>query len=240
MAIKGKGRTRGRRTAAPPRRQLVVRKPPIWRRAWALSIIALVLVGGVVAGILVAVGNRSERARTERETVAVQRFLDRVRSEFPAQVQNVPPDLVVIFPSVSQDLPRIGKEVTPAEARRQSKEVVEAAGASADGIEGIQVDRVIPEEFSALRSTFRDAQFLLVQAFRTYQRIGGLMDTIADLSGSERRALVDQAQQLTSQAGALFDKGYAKIVRVANRLRISTAVTPQPSPTPEPSPSPST
>jgi hypothetical protein len=243
MAIKGKGRTRGRKVvAAPPRRQLVVRKPPIWRRPWVLAIVGLIVLGGILAAILTAVGNRAEEARTERETLAVQRFLDRVRDEFPDEAQNVPPDLVVIFPSVSQDLPQIGKELSVGETRRKGREVAEAAAVAAEGIQAIPVDEVIPAEFAGHRATFGDAQFLMTQAFRIYERIGTLMQTAADASGSERKDLVEQAQELTTQAGALFDRGYAKIVRIANRLRISTAVTPRPSPTPSPtgaSPSPS-
>lgn len=243
MAIKGKGRTRGRRTvAAPPRRQIVVRKPPIWRRPWALVLVAILVLGGILAGILVALGNSAERARTERETLAVQRLLDRVRDEFPDDVQNVPPDLVVIFPSVSQDLPQIGKDLSPAEARRKGSQLAEAAAASAEGTQAVPVERLIPAEFPGLRATFEDAKFMMAQAFLVYQRIGALMETAADSAGRERRALVNQAQELTTQAGALFDRGYAKIVRAVNRLRISTTVTPRPTPTPtqtEPSPSPS-
>jgi hypothetical protein len=240
MAIKGKGRTRGRKVVAtPPRRQLVVRKPPIWRRPWVLAVVGLIVLGGILAAILTAVGNRAEEARTERETLAVQRFLDRVRVEFPDEAQNVPPDLVVIFPSVSQDLPQIGNELSPRETRRKGREVAEAASAAAEGLQAVAVDQVIPAEFADHRTTFGDAQFMMVQAFRIYERIGTLMQAAADVSGDERTVLVEQAQELTSQAGALFDRGYAKIVRIANRLRISTAVTPRPSPTPSPTPQPS-
>jgi hypothetical protein len=242
MAIKGKGRTRGRRVvAAPPRRQLVVRKPPIWRRRWVLAVAGLVVLGGIVAAILTAVGNRADQARADRETLAVQRFLDRVRTQFPDEVQNVPPDLVVIFPSVSQVLPQIGKDVSPAEAERKGREVAGAAKAAAEGIQAIPLADLIPAEFGGDRAALGDAQFMLVQSFRIYERIGSLMRAAGEASGPERKTLVEQAQELTGQAGALFDRGYGKIVRIANRLRISTAVTPvtSPSPSPQPSPSPS-
>jgi hypothetical protein len=251
MAIKGKGRTRGRRTvAAPPRRQLVIRKPPLWRRPWVWAIVGLLVVGGIVWGILIAVGNSAERARTERETAAVQRFVDRIQEEFPDDVMNVPPDLVVAFPQVAQDLPQIGKEVTPSQARRRGRAVAEAASSAADGINVIAVSQSIPAEFPGVRAAFEDAKFLLLQSFRTYERIGALMEMAADLRGDQRQALVEQAQELVTQAGALFDQGYREIVRVATRLRVPTAVSsppttppptaePSPSPTSEPSPSPS-
>jgi hypothetical protein len=240
MAIKGKGRTRGRRVvAAPPRRQLVVRKPPIWRRRWVLLGAGLIVLGGILAGILIAVGNRAERARTDRETLAVQRFLDRVRAQFPDEVTNVPPDLVVIFPSVSQALPQIGKDLAPGETVRKGREIAEAAGTAADGIQAIPLAELIPSEFGADRAALGDAQFMMVQAFRIYQRIGAIMETAGGVSGKERKDLVDQAQELTGQAGALFDRGYAKVVRIANRLRVSTAVTPMTSPSPSPQSSPS-
>jgi hypothetical protein len=239
MAIKGKGRTRGRRmVAAPPRRQLVVRKPPVWRRRWVWAVAGLLVLGGILAAILTAVGNRAEEARTERETLAVQKYLDRVRTEFPDEVQNVPPDLVVIFPSVSQALPQIGKEISAPEAKRKGREVAEAANAAAEGIQDIPLTELIPAEFRADRATLEDAQFMVVQAFRIYERIGALMQAAGEASGPERRVLVEQAQELSGQAGALFDRGYGKVVRIANRLRISTAVTPVTSPTPLPTPPP--
>ena len=45
MAIKSKGRTRSRRTvSAAPKRGLVVRKPPIWRRRWVWLVVAVAAV----------------------------------------------------------------------------------------------------------------------------------------------------------------------------------------------------
>jgi hypothetical protein len=75
MAIKGKGRTRGRRAvAAPPKRAIVVRKPPIWRRRWVWLALGVAAVVGIVAGILAAIhahkvsttgnGRRSPRTST--------------------------------------------------------------------------------------------------------------------------------------------------------------------------------
>src|SRR6266542_3863692 len=56
MAIKGKGRTRGRRAvAAPPKRAVVVRKPPIWRRRWVWLAVGVAAGVGIVAGILAAI-----------------------------------------------------------------------------------------------------------------------------------------------------------------------------------------
>jgi hypothetical protein len=249
MAIKGKGRTRGRRmVAAPPRRQLVVRKPPIWRRRSVLAAVGLVVLAGILWGALTAIEARRDRARTERETAAVQRFFNRVQAEFPAEILPVPPDLVVIFPSVSQDLPRIGADIPAREARSKGRDVAAAARSSADGTEAIPTDDLIPAEFAGVRATLSDAQFLMAQAFRLYERIGALMRTAAGLSGEELQGILNEAQELTSHAGALFDRGYGKLVRVANRLGISTTVIPQPtpspsptgaSPSPEPSPSPS-
>jgi hypothetical protein len=246
MAIKGKGRTRGRRTvAAPPRRQLVVRKPPIWRRRSVLAAVGLFILAGILWAVLAAVDSRSNRARTERETAAVQRLFNRVKAEFPAEILPVPPDLVVIFPSVSQDLPLIGTDLSLREARRKGRDVATSARSAADGVEAIPIADLIPAEFPGHRTTFTDAQFLMGQAFRLYERIGALMQTAANVSGEERQVIITEAQELTSHAGALFDRGYAKLHRVANRLGISTTVIPSPAPTSSPtgaspSPSPST
>ena len=65
MAIKGKGRTRSRRVvAAPPRPQLVVRKPPIWRRPWFLIAFGVVAVAGILVAVLTGIHSRRPPSRT--------------------------------------------------------------------------------------------------------------------------------------------------------------------------------
>src|ERR1041385_2855141 len=113
MAIKGKGRTKSRRSiSAPPRPALVVRKPPIWRRRWVWALVGAVAVLGIVVGVLAAIHSHSVGQRKDREAAAGLAFVTNSRGTLPADREPVPPDVLVIFPSVSTDVAKVGVELT--------------------------------------------------------------------------------------------------------------------------------
>jgi hypothetical protein len=248
LAIKGKGRTRGRRTvAAPPKRAIVVRKPPIWRRRRLWAAAGLVAVAGIAAAILSAMHSHDVAARKEREIKAVRGYLNQFQFHLPADRTPIPPDAIVIFSSVQDDIDNF-KDLSRAQAEKKGKDVTDAATKSSGGLEKVRIAGLIPEEFATDRAELGEAQFLIVQAYRLYEPVGALFQQAAGVSGEARQALLDQAQSLMNQSGALFDRGYVKIVRMANRLGIpiKTAFQPAPntpggnvSPTPAPSATPS-
>ncbi len=239
MAIKGKGRTRGRRAvAAPPRRGIVVRKPPIWRRRWVWLAVGMVAVAGIVAGVLAAVHAHGVSTRKAREQNAVARYLNAFRLHLPQDRTPIPPDAIVIFSSVQNDLDNF-KNLSSAQAEQKGKDVAAMATKSADGLEKVRIAALIPEEFASDRGELNEAQFLIVQSYRLYEPIGNLIQAAAKASGDARQALLDQARSLTNRSGALFDRGYAKIVRMANRLGLPIKTTVQPAPqAPQGSPTP--
>lgn len=239
MAIKGKGRTRGRRAvAAPPRRAIVVRKPPIWRRRWVWAAAGVVALAGIVAGALAAVHAHGVSTRKDREQKAVVAYLNAFRVHLPQDRTPVPPDAIVIFSSVQDDLDNF-KNLSAVQAEKKGKDVAAMATKSADGLEKVRIAGLIPEEFTADRDELSEAQFLIVQSYRLYEPVGGLIQAAANASGQTGQAMLDQAQSLMNRAGALFDRGYAKIVRMANRLGIPIKTAYQPAPaTPQGSPTP--
>jgi hypothetical protein len=242
MAIKSKGRTRGRRAvAAAPRRALVTRKPPIWRRRWVWAVVALAAVGGILAGVFSVLHAHGVKARTERETVAVRALLNQLRAKLPDDRRAVPPDVVQIFPSVTTDLPKIGKEIKGEAAAKRGREITDQAKKSFDELQAIQlrqIDRLVPAEFSTDRSSLKDAMFLISRSVGLYQQVGALVQAAADLTRAEQKSILDQATALTQQAGALFDQGYREVLHITNRLGIPTTIPfnpPPPAPTPGPS-----
>lgn len=253
MAIKGKGRTRGRRpVAAPPRRGIVVRKPPVWRRRGVWLVVGLLAVGGIVAGIMAAVHARNVSTRKDRETKAITAYINQFRLHLPADRTPVPPDAIVIFSSVQDDLDNF-KDLSAAQAKKKGEDVAAMATKSADGLEKVAVGTLIPDEFAADRAELNEAQFLISQSYRLYEPVGALIQAAATAPVEAKQALLDQAQALINRAGALFDRGYAKIVRMATRLGIpirtayqsaptapqTPAATPSASASASPSPSPS-
>lgn len=240
MAIKGKGRTRGRRTvAAPPRRQIVIRKPPVWRRRGVWLVIGLLAVAGIVAGIFAAMHARNVSTRKDREKKAITAYINQFRAHLPADRTPVPPDAIVIFSSVQDDLDNF-KDLTAAQAKRKGQDVAAMATRSADGLEKVAIGRLIPDEFAADRAQLNEAQFLIAQSYRLYEPVGRLIQAAATAPAEGKQALLDQARTLINRAGALFDRGYSKIVRLANRLGIPIRTAFQPAPnapqTPAPTP----
>jgi hypothetical protein len=250
LAIKSKGRARSRRTvSAAPKRGLVVRKPPIWRRRWVWAIVAVAAVAGILIGVFSVLHSHSVKAKTDRETLAVRKVLNQLRAKLPDDRRAVPPDVVVIFPSVTQDLPKIGKDIRGDTAKKRGKEIADQAKTSFTALQAIPVDTLIPAEFQTDRDTIKDGMFLISRSIGLYQQIGAMVQTAANLSGPDQKSIIDQSIQLTQQAGALFDQGYRKILNVTNRLNIPTTIpfnppqAPSPgaggTPTPRPSASPS-
>jgi hypothetical protein len=230
MAIKSKGRTRGHRSvAAAPRRPLVVRKPPVWRRPWVWIVIGLLAVGGITWGLLSAMSSNNAEAKTKRETSAMNRLFVQFQGALPPDLQAVPPDVLVIFPSVTSDLPTIGKEIKGNAVRQRGQEISDQATAAVAEIQAIDVNKIIPAEFPEDRAAVTDGLFLIAKALGLYEQVGGIIEASADLPRADQKALIDQATALTQQAGGLFDEGYRKLLAIGNRLGVSPNI-PNPAP----------
>ncbi len=142
----------------------------MWRRRWVWRAVGVVAVAGIVAGAMAAVHAHGVSTRKAREQKDVAGYLNAFRLHLPQDRTPIPPDAIVIFSSMQNDLNNF-KNLSPAQA--------------------------------------------------------------------ERQALLDQARSLTNRSGALFDRGYAKIVRMANRLGLPIKTTVQPAPqAPQGSPTP--
>lgn len=243
MTIKGKTRSRARRVVAvAPRPQPVVPKPPPWRRRAFLVPFALVLLAATAAAVVVPLRARAAReAREElrrRQAQAVQAFSNAVVAAFPEDREIVPPDLYFFFRSLDDDLDKLGKgELDPAEARRKASQVVRAAEGAAEELEGIDLDRLVPAEFTPgrvagsegpglMRADLDEARYLMAQAFRVYATVGTLMRGAAEATGGDRRPLVDRARAAKEQAENLFSRGYLILAQVRARVGIHVPIRP--------------
>src|SRR2546427_828167 len=99
--------------------------------------------------------------------------------------------------------------------------VAAVAGPPAGGFSGL---RSPSRKVQTDRDTMTDGMFLISRSIGLYQQVGAMVQTAADLSGPDQKSIIDQAIQLTQQAGALFDQGYRKILNVTNRLNIPTTI----------------
>ena len=229
MAIKSRGRARGgRAVAAAPRRPLVVRKPPIWRRPWVWAVVGLLAAGGIAFGILSILHSHDVAGRKDRETVAMRNVFNQFKAALPTDRRAVPPDVVVIFPSVNDDLQKIGKDIKGDAAKKRGKDITDAAQKSVTALQAIhdRVNRILPAGFADDRVAVTDGLFLVTRSIDLYREVGGIVQTAADLPKADQKALIDQATALTQQAGTLFDEGYRKILDILNRLGIAPNIAP--------------
>jgi hypothetical protein len=237
VAIKGKGKTRSRRTiSAPPRPALVVRKPPIWRRRWVWAVVGGLAVVGILAGVLTAMRSSSRDSTKKKRATAVLAFVTNSRAALPSDRQPVPPDLLVIFPSVGSQVPDIGKSLTGQALIDRGKQISQQAAAASKAMSAIAVSKIVPAAFPQDRQTLQDSQFLMAQALKLYEQVGGLFQAAGAATGPAQQQIAQQAQGLMNEAGTLFDQGYRKLVHLADALGvpIKTAFNPPP---PAPSPS---
>jgi hypothetical protein len=241
VAIKGKGRTRGRRmVAAPPRPQLVVRKPPLWLRRSTWVGVAVVAVVGI--GVAAALSIASSRAddRRNQALAALRRFTTQVHQALPEDRQAQAPDLVSVFPALGDDAAAMRSGDLGPGASREIASIVEGqARAAADSIDALVVSDIVPEGFRDLRTLLQDGQYLLVQSFRTFESAGGLMRVAPGLDGEQREAVLQQSQRMVSRGSSLFVRGYQKILDAftANGVSLDQIPAP-PAPVTEPEPSP--
>jgi hypothetical protein len=255
MAIKGKGKTRGRKPIAPaPRPVLVTRKPPIWRRRWLLYSLGAVVIIGVAVGVLIAMHASSARSFKAKQAAAVTRFSDQVTAKVPRDAQSAGGSTLFLFPSAPTELDDLGSgKAKPADSLKQAQTYAAEAKASADSISAIKTQSLIATDFTISTSTQRapgltrrtlaDAQYLMVRGLRVYQQVFALWETAAAPGTAEavREDVAARARVLATTAGQLFDRGWTEFVQVRNQAGLSSLgqfSPPQPSPSPSPSASP--
>jgi len=241
LAIKGKGRTRSRRViAAPPRAQLMVRKPPIWRRPLVWMLVGLLAIGGILAGVLVSLDHRHQRQLRYREVAAIQAFTDKLKATFPADAQTIPPDLIVFYPTVNADLDSLANgKLKPAAAVTKATALQASAQQASTAIQALSVARLISPDFTvtgtptgkrnggdiqapgATQQQLLDAQFLMAEAFQTWQQMGVAFEAAAAVGGARQKALIEHAKQLNGLAGTEFDRGYRKVLTIRNTLGLT-------------------
>ena len=164
-----------RKKAASPLLQLKIElagiKPPIWRRPLVWIVVGTLAAAGIGLGVFLKVSSDARVERRDREIAAVRAFAGRIQAQLPDDVQTLPGNLLVVFPTLRQSMESAkAGDIKPGEARKVADEVRDAAAAAAAGIQDIPVEAIIPEDFQADRNRFQDANQFLRQSFLLYRR----------------------------------------------------------------------
>ena len=231
MAIKGKRKTRGRRVvAAPPRPALVVRKPPLWQRRWIWATVAAIAAAAIVVVVLVKLHDSHAESVKASERQAVESFTDALVKRFPSDRTLIQPDVLELYPNLGTDLTSLRDgRVTATDAEAEGTKVSASASKAARAVSGMDVSKFFPSTFEvsddpkihghgATIAAMQDAQFLMAHGFRLYAAAGELMKDATTTNGETRAAMVQQAQTVLSEATALFDKGYRKVLQLRQVL----------------------
>jgi hypothetical protein len=233
MAIKGKRRPRGRRVvAAPPRPQLVVRKPPIFRRRWFLISLGVLVLASSLAVTVTAIQSSKAKKLKDREAAAVGTLTQRFVAAFPTDRQVVPPNLYFFYPTLSDNLDSLGNgRLSAKDADEQAQKLLDSATKAALAIGNVGVEKLIPTSFNVsrvataggkgiTRQELMEARFLMQRAFNLYASIPTVMKAAAEAEGAKQKALIDDAKQMSTQAADLFSHGWQILVSIQTRLGI--------------------
>jgi hypothetical protein len=205
---------------------------------WAL--VALLAIGGILAGVLVSLDHRNQRQLRFREVAAVQAFTDKLKATFPPDAQTIPPDLIVFYPTVGADLDGLANgKLKPADAVTKAKAMQASALRASTAVQALSVARLISPDFTvtgaptgkpnggeiqapgATQQQLLDAQFLMAEAFQTWQQVGVAFEAASGATGARQKALIEHAKQLNSIAGTEFDRGYRKVLTIRNVLGLA-------------------
>jgi hypothetical protein len=255
MAIKGKGKTRGRKSVAPaPKPVLVTRKPPVWRRRWVIFSLIAVLVIGTGYAIYAVMHASSQRSFRTQQREAVSGFSERVTSNVPPRAASAGGSTLFLFPDATTELSDLASGKTkPADSLATAKGWAADAAKSAAAIQAIPTSQLIAADLTAgdsaahaaglTRAALTNAQFLMVQGLQTYGHAFAVWETAAgpDVTAATRKSLTTQATDLANTASTLFSRGWTQFVEVRHQVGLPSLGNfspPQPSPSASASASP--
>jgi hypothetical protein len=235
VAIKGKGRTRGRRVvAAPPRPQLVVRKPPIWRRRWVLILAGIVAAGGILTAVLISMHSGNVKKLKDREAAAVATLGQQFVAQFPADHQIGQSNLYFFYPSLSDAIDKLDKgQLAAKDADTVAQNLLDSATKASTAIAKVKVETLIPTSFTVsrvaaasgkgiTRTELIEARFLMQQGFGLYGSMSTILKTAVEAKDAKQKALIDDLKQVGNQASQLFNQGWQIVVGIQTRLGIQS------------------
>ena len=239
MAIKGKGRSKRRGIATPPKPVYVQPKRPFYARRRVQVAFALVVgvgaIAGVVTGLLVQHHNNQKKALRATESSIVDRFGHAMDNDLsgvgqPFQTQFQP------FPDLTSDVTNFKSgQLTAAKAKSEGSKWSRAAADAASGIRAIQTAQMI--EGHADLVDLSDAQNLVVDALGVYRNAADALKLAAQATGGLRTQLIAHAQSLVTTASQIFNNGYQKLINERQRFGLLAPVNPtQQAGLPTPSP----
>ena len=245
MAIKGKSKSRSKRSVTPgPKPVYVEPKLPFFMRRKvqvSLSFVAGILV--VLFALWVRDGLRSEHQRTEgrqrasKQRTAVAQFQRAVDAALRPIGQAVPPDGFSALPGLQTNLDGLGKgDVSAKDAESAAKAGGDAAMTASKAIAGIDVAGLIRGKGFSLGLTnyVFNSQSKLTHGLDLFEQVALSLEQAARTDGDERASLVTSAKGVLEVAQKVFAEGYSDYVQALSAVNLFVPQFPQPPPAPSP------
>lgn len=221
MAIKGKAKSRGKKTVAvgPKPAYVAVKTPLIRRRGFWIGLAAVVAVASI-AGITYGIAKEQTRSRDEelakRLRTAVTRYQSQVDPILAGVGQPSPPSSFAAMPSLTAavgDLQKgTGKPVTAADAAsaatEQAKTAYDALGAI--DVTAIIVDRGFDQGFALYMI---NSQRRMVAGLKLFEQAASLLTQASGLRGDQQTQLLDSTSGVLALANSTFNDGYSDYVQ---------------------------
>lgn len=235
MAIKGKGKTRGRQPARAPRRAPVEVKPPLLLRRWVQ--VSLAFVAGLLVMMLVVWvtnGLREQRADDEAATQASDQRAagQKWKSEVEAALGRLAPLSPGAPPALFAELTTSISSLQEGDVPDEAKATIKAAQADAK----LAIDPLEKYDLAAqIRDTgmdggqvawFLNSQTRIVQALKLYEQAAVSASLAIAAPEDQREALADSAAAVRDRAEEIFQDGWADYQNALGSVQIVEAPLP--------------
>lgn len=217
MAIKGKGKTRGRQPTRAPRRAPVEVKPPLMMRRWVQ--VSLAFVAGILVMILavwVTNGLRQQRADDQAATqaseqrAAGQKWKSQVEGALGKVGTLTPSAPPAVFPDLATTISGLQKAKVPEGAKATLEQAQADAKLAVDPLKSYDLtDQVGGIGMGAEQvSWFLNSQTRFVQALQLYEKAADAAKLAIAAPDDQRAAIADAAAAVQDTAAEILQNGW--------------------------------
>ncbi len=218
MAIKGKGKTRGRQPARAPRRAPVEVKGPFFLRRGVQLSVALI-AGFLVMMLLVWVTNGLRQQRADKNTTTESSQQRAAGEKWKSTVEGTLGTLgtlptgtdPVLLSQIGTTIAALQKGDVPKGAAATLQSAQDQAKSAADPLDAYKlVDQISSKGMSEGQvDWFLNSQKRIVQALELYRESAATAALAIDATGAQRKAIAARALDIKSTADAILKDGWS-------------------------------
>jgi hypothetical protein len=229
MAIKGKSKGRSAKAVTPgpkPVYQPVKKRLLAKREFWLviLSILGVVLIGGLVAGFIAERNASAQDDLEQRMRATMSSFQGQIEPVLATIGQANPPAGYTAFTDLQTAIGNLVAERpgAPADSKALKQTATDAAASAKTALDALQqIDETALIRGKGFSEDFVlyviNAKGNLVQAMTLYGEAAKLLELAADAQGPERAELAARTQAIMTASSEIFDRGYSDYVEAQSK-----------------------